>query len=84
MKIINENAYNILVALYQEDKGFNRLLKELDMNPKTLSSYLKELDGAWLINRIVFKKAPIRVEYRLSTDGMKLCEMLMDIEKLLR
>lgn len=83
MEIINEMAYNILVALYEDDKGCEQLRKELDMNPKTFSRYMKELNQSWLVNRIVYKKLPIRVKYRLTHDGMKLCELLMDVKKLL-
>ncbi|MGI9011716.1 MAG: winged helix-turn-helix transcriptional regulator [Nitrososphaeraceae archaeon] len=62
--------------------GYNDLKKELGViSPKTLSDMLKELQKYDLINREVFKETPIRVEYTLTVDGIKLRESIVPLLK---
>jgi len=59
---------------------FNQLLDNIeDVNPKTLSARLKEMEKAKLISRKVYDDVPIRVEYTLTKKGKDLegilCQM---------
>jgi DNA-binding HxlR family transcriptional regulator len=73
--IINEIGNHIKI-------GYNDLKKELGViSPKTLSDMLKELQKHELINREVFQETPIRVEYTLTKDGIKLRESIIPLLK---
>jgi DNA-binding HxlR family transcriptional regulator len=73
--IINEIGNHIKI-------GYNDLKKELGViSPKTLSDMLKELQKHELINREVFQETPIRVEYTLTTEGIKLRESIIPLLK---
>jgi DNA-binding HxlR family transcriptional regulator len=73
--IINETGNHIKI-------GYNDLKKELGViSPKTLSDMLKELQKHELINREVFQETPIRVEYTLTKDGIKLRESIIPLLK---
>ncbi len=62
--------------------GYNELKKELGViSPKTLSDMLKVLQKYELINREVFQETPIRVEYTLTEDGIKLRESIIPLLK---
>ena len=62
--------------------GYNELKKELGgISPKTLSDMLKELQKHTLINREVLQETPIRVEYTLTEDGIKLRESIIPLLK---
>ena len=62
--------------------GYNDLKKELGViSPKTLSDMLKELQKHDLINRKVFQETPIRVEYTLTKDGVKLRDSIIPLLK---
>jgi DNA-binding HxlR family transcriptional regulator len=52
---------------------FNRLQERLDgINPKTLSSRLKEIESYGIIKREFFSEIPPRVEYSLTNEGKEL------------
>jgi len=52
---------------------FNQFLDSIeDVNPKTLSARLKEMEKDGLITRKVYDEAPIRVEYTLTKKGKDL------------
>jgi DNA-binding HxlR family transcriptional regulator len=73
--IINEIGNHIKI-------GYNDLKKELGViSPKILSDMLKELQKHELINREVFQETPIRVEYTLTKDGIKLRESIIPLLK---
>ena len=52
---------------------FNEFLRTIEnINPKTLSLRLKELEEADLIQRTVYDESPIRIEYTLTQKGKDL------------
>ena len=49
---------------------FNEFLRTIEnINPKTLSQRLKELEETELITRTVYDEIPIRIEYTLTDKG---------------
>ena len=49
---------------------FNEFLGTIEnINPKTLSLRLKELEDAKIIERTVYDETPIRIEYTLTKKG---------------
>lgn len=75
-KLINETAYKILTELRNKPTGFNEMLKKRHFAPKTLSSYLKELNRMGFVKRRIKRSAPIRVSYELTSEGMALTDKL--------
>ncbi|HXV66041.1 MAG TPA: helix-turn-helix domain-containing protein [Nitrosopumilaceae archaeon] len=56
---------------------FNEFLDSIeDVNPKTLSARLRELEKSRLIERKVYNETPIRIEYHLTEKGQKLRSIL--------
>lgn len=52
---------------------FGELKKELDgVSDAVLSSVLRELQGYGVIDRTAYNEVPLRVEYSLTENGMKL------------
>ena len=52
---------------------FNQIMKTLEgINPKTLSSRLREIEGYGLIERRSYAEIPPRVEYTLTDEGEEL------------
>ena len=52
---------------------FNQIMKNLNgINPKTLSSRLREIEGYGLIERRSYAEIPPRVEYTLTDAGEQL------------
>ena len=52
---------------------FNEFLRTIEnINPKTLSQRLKELEETELITRTVYDEVPIRIEYTLTDKGKDL------------
>jgi DNA-binding HxlR family transcriptional regulator len=52
---------------------FNRIMESLEgINPKTLSSRLKEIEQYGIIERKIFAEIPPRVEYSLTKEGKEL------------
>ncbi len=63
--------------IYNKHKRFNEFLNSIEnINPKTLSIRLKEMEKDGLIKRQVFNETPIRVEYYLTNKGMELQPIL--------
>ncbi|MDQ4073019.1 MAG: helix-turn-helix transcriptional regulator [Thermoproteota archaeon] len=63
--------------IYNKHKRFNEFLNSIEnINPKTLSIRLKEMEKDGLIRRQVFNETPIRVEYYLTNKGMELQPIL--------
>lgn len=68
---------HILRDLISGKKRFGELRKAVDgINPKTLSVRLKELEEAGVVHREFFPEVPPRVEYRLTTKGEQLGELI--------
>jgi DNA-binding HxlR family transcriptional regulator len=56
--------------MHSDEVGFNELLRQLNSNPKTLSTKLKALERNGLIKRRVLgEERPIRVLYSLTNRG---------------
>ncbi len=59
--------------LYDKQKRFNEFLNSIEeINPKTLSIRLKEMEKDGLIKRLVYNETPIRIEYDLTQKGKEL------------
>ena len=59
--------------LYDNQKRFNEFLNSIEeINPKTLSIRLKEMEKDGLIKRHVYNETPIRIEYYLTQKGEEL------------
>ena len=62
----------IRLLLVNKKMRFNEILDNLKGSPKTITSRLRNLEQAGLINRQVFNEIPIRVEYSLTEIGCTL------------
>lgn len=63
--------------IFLKQKRFNEFLNSIeDMNPKTLSIRLKEMEKEGLIKRQVYNETPIRIEYYLTEKGKALQPIL--------
>lgn len=59
---------------------FNQFLDNIEnINPKTLSARLKEMEKTGLISRDVYDEIPIRVEYHLTNKGKDLQGILLQM-----
>jgi DNA-binding HxlR family transcriptional regulator len=56
---------------------FNQFIESIDgINPKTLSTRLKEMEKDGLIQRKIYHETPIRIEYYLTEKGKNLKSIL--------
>ena len=56
---------------------FNQFIESIEgINPKTLSTRLKEMEKNGLIRRKVYPETPIRIEYYLTEKGIELKSIL--------
>jgi DNA-binding HxlR family transcriptional regulator len=63
--------------IFLKQKRFNEFLNSIEeINPKTLSIRLKELEKDGLIKRQVFSETPVRIEYYLTEKGKALQPIL--------
>ena len=63
--------------IFLKQKRFNEFLNSIEeINPKTLSTRLKELEKDRLIKRQVFNEIPVRIEYYLTEKGKALQPIL--------
>ncbi|VFJ14147.1 winged helix-turn-helix transcriptional regulator [Candidatus Nitrosocosmicus franklandus] len=63
--------------IYNKQTRFNEFLNSIEeINPKTLSIRLKEMERNGLIKRQVYHETPIRVEYHLTQKGKELQPIL--------
>jgi DNA-binding HxlR family transcriptional regulator len=63
--------------IFLKQKRFNEFLNSIEeINPKTLSIRLKELERDRLIKREVFNETPVRIEYYLTEKGKALQPIL--------
>ena len=59
---------------------FNQIMKNLDgINPKSLSSRLREIEGYGLIERRSYAEIPPRVEYSLTDEGKELRKAIVPL-----
>jgi DNA-binding HxlR family transcriptional regulator len=63
--------------IFLKQKRFNEFLNSIEeINPKTLSIRLRELEKDRLIKREVFNERPVRIEYYLTEKGKALQPIL--------
>ena len=62
----------IRLLLMNKKMRFNEVLEKVGGSPKTITSRLRSLEKHGLINRMVFKEIPMRVEYSLTDKGKAL------------
>jgi DNA-binding HxlR family transcriptional regulator len=56
---------------------FNQFIESIDgINPKTLSTRLKEMEKNGLIQRKIYHETPVRIEYNLTQKGRNLRSIL--------
>ncbi len=78
----------IVIELYRKNQDdslgsmrFNEISKVLgDVNPRTLSQRLKELEDKKIILREQYNEIPLRVEYSLTEKGLRLGKMFLDLD----
>ncbi|MCI2413835.1 MAG: helix-turn-helix transcriptional regulator [Candidatus Aramenus sp.] len=70
----------VLRYLFEGPKGFNALLKQTGLSSKTLSSTLKFLEEAGIVERRIMSTRPFKVEYSLTKMGEDL-KGLFDVMK---
>ena len=79
----------IVIELYRKSitdsmasMRFNEISKTLgDVNPRTLSQRLKELEEKRIISREQYNEIPLRVEYSLTEKGFELGNKFLDIDQ---
>ncbi len=63
--------------IFEKHKRFNEFLNSIEeINPKTLSIRLKEMENDGIIRRQVYNETPIRIEYCLTQKGKELQPIL--------
>lgn len=56
---------------------FNQFIETIDgINPKTLSTRLKEMEKNGLIRRKIYRETPVRIKYELTQKGKNLKPIL--------
>ena len=67
----------ILRNMMSKQTRFNQFIESIDgINPKTLSTRLKEMEKNGLIRRKIYHETPIRIEYHLTKKGLELKSIL--------
>jgi DNA-binding HxlR family transcriptional regulator len=67
----------ILRNMMSNQTRFNQFIETIEgMNPKTLSTRLKEMEKNGLISRKIYHETPIRIEYFLTDKGSALKSIL--------
>ena len=78
-KIIGKK-FTVLILrnmMYLNQTRFNKLLDSIEeINAKTLSSRLKEMEKDGLIERKIYHESPVRIEYCMTEKGMALAPVL--------
>ncbi|MBA3977337.1 MAG: helix-turn-helix transcriptional regulator [Nitrosopumilus sp.] len=63
--------------IYDKHRRFNEFLNSIEeINPKTLSIRLKEMENDGIIKRQVYNETPVRIEYCLTQKGKELQPIL--------
>src|SRR5215217_7653301 len=67
----------ILRNMMSNQSRFNQFVESIEgINPKTLSTRLKEMEKNGLIHRKIYHETPIRIEYYLTEKGKALKPVL--------
>ena len=65
----------------QQGKGFNHFLKNIpEINPKSLSTRLKDLEAAGVLSKQLTMGVPIKIEYRLTDKGIALQQPIQSMD----
>ncbi len=78
-KIVGKKFTVLIIRnmLYLNQTRFNQFLDSVEeINPKTLSVRLREMEKDGLIERKVYHETPVRIEYFLTEKGMALKPIL--------
>ena len=77
-KIIGKKFTILLVRnMMSNQTRFNQFIGSIEgINPKTLSTRLKEMEKNGLIDRKIYHETPIRIEYYLTEKGKALKSIL--------
>jgi len=68
---------HILRNMMSNQTRFNQFIETIDgINPKTLSTRLKEMEKNGLIQRKIYHETPVRIEYNLTQKGKNLKPIL--------
>ena len=63
--------------IYNNQRRFNEFLNTIEeINPKTLSIRLKEMEKDGIIRRQIYPETPVRIEYHLTQKGRELRPIL--------
>jgi len=73
----------IIYTLLKSDMRFGEIQKALpDINSRTLTIRLKELEERGLVNRIQYTQIPPKVVYSLTPKGRKMEKLMSEIQVL--
>ena len=62
--------------------GFNQILKDtISLNPRTLSTRLKDLETNKIITKSLIIGTPVKTEYALTPKGKKLVPIIKQLEE---
>jgi len=77
-KLIGKKFTILIVRnMLSNQTRFNQLINSIQgINPKTLSTRLKEMEKNGLIHRKIYHETPIRIEYYLTEKGKALKSVL--------
>jgi DNA-binding HxlR family transcriptional regulator len=68
---------HILRNMMSSQTRFNQFIETIDgINPKTLSTRLKEMEKNGLEQRKIYHETPVRIEYNLTQEGKNLKPIL--------
>ena len=76
------NKWNLLIIWHLRDQKlrFTELQKRMyNVNPKTITKHLRDLEENKIIKRAVYPEVPPRVEYSLTESGVALIPILKSI-----
>jgi DNA-binding HxlR family transcriptional regulator len=69
------------IAKHRGRAGFNQLLKDINsLNPRTLSTRLKDLEKNKIITKGLIIGTPVKTEYALTQKGKKLIPIIKELK----
>ena len=76
------NKWNLLIIRHLKDQTlrFTELQKRMyNVNPKTITKHLRDLEENKIIKRVVYPEVPPKVEYSLTETGIAFIPILKSI-----